>query len=57
MNLALAVAVGLKKIPGYDVMKNGKVIYLNNELPFSDFLGRVNYMKRQFFSKAGFTAW
>jgi archaellum biogenesis ATPase FlaH len=51
MNLALSVAVGLHKFLDYDIMKNGKVIYLNNELPFSDFLGRFNYMKRQFFPK------
>jgi archaellum biogenesis ATPase FlaH len=51
MNLALSVAVGLHKFLDYNIMKNGKVIYLNNELPFSDFLGRFNYMKRQFFPR------
>ena len=49
MNLALAVAVGLHKFLDYDIKKNGKVIYLNNELPFSDFLGRFNHMKQKFY--------
>ena len=44
MNLALAVATGMDYFLGYRVAKHGKVIYLNNELHFEDFLLRFKKM-------------
>ena len=45
MNLDLAIASGLPKCVDYDIKKHGKVLYLNNELPFEEFLGRFKTMR------------
>ncbi len=44
MNLALAVAIGAEKWLDYEIVKPGKVLYLNNELAFNDFAGRLKKM-------------
>lgn len=46
MNLALSIAVGASKWLAYDVAKQGKVLYLNNELAFSDFARRLKSMSQ-----------
>jgi hypothetical protein len=47
MNLAFAVATGRDHFLNYRVVKHGKVIYLNNELHFEDFLMRFKKMITQ----------
>jgi hypothetical protein len=44
MNLALSIAVGAKNCLSYEITKHGKVLYLNNELAFSDFARRLKAM-------------
>ncbi len=44
MNLAISIAIGAGKWLGYEIKKNGKVLYLNNELAFSDFAWRLKLM-------------
>lgn len=44
MNLALSVAVGASHWLSYEVMKSGKVLYLNNEMAFIDFARRFKSM-------------
>jgi hypothetical protein len=44
MNLALSIAVGAGKWLAFDVVKQGKVLYLNNELAFTDFARRLKMM-------------
>lgn len=44
MNLALAIATGQDSFLGYKIMKHGKVLYLNNELPFGECLSRFKKM-------------
>jgi RecA-family ATPase len=44
MNLALSIAVGATKWLAYQITKQGKVLYLNNELAFSDFARRLKTM-------------
>jgi hypothetical protein len=44
MNLGISLAVGAAKWLAYDIAKSGKVLYLNNELAFSDFARRVKSM-------------
>lgn len=46
MNLGIAVATGARKFLDFDIAKSGKVLYLNNELPFSEFLGRFQHMQK-----------
>lgn len=45
MNLGIAVATGLQNFLSYEIKKHGKVLYLNNELPFGEFLGRFKTMR------------
>ena len=49
MNLALSIATGLPKFLSYKIKRHGKVLYLNNELPFPVFLQRFKKMRRKFF--------
>jgi hypothetical protein len=44
MNLAISVSVGASKWLSYNIKKHGKVLYLNNELAFSDFVRREKAM-------------
>jgi predicted ATP-dependent serine protease len=44
MNLGLAIATGKDTILNYKIHKKGKVLYLNNELPFPEFVSRFNKM-------------
>jgi RecA-family ATPase len=44
MNLAVSVATGATRWLEFEVMKPGKVLYLNNELAFSDFSRRLKAM-------------
>lgn len=44
MNLALSVAIGAEKWLNYRIGKPGKVLYLNNEIAFSDFARRLKTM-------------
>ena len=44
MNLAISIAVGADTWLGYGIAKHGKVLYLNNELPFPTFGWRVKTM-------------
>jgi hypothetical protein len=46
MNLALGVATGQREFLKYKIKKSGPVLYLNNELPFNDFLERFKKMIR-----------
>jgi hypothetical protein len=45
MNLALSVAIGATQWLGYEIVKHGKVIYLNNELSLNDHLNRIKIMQ------------
>lgn len=45
MNLALSIATGRKDFLGFPIKKHGKVLYLNNELPFPVFLKRFKTMR------------
>jgi hypothetical protein len=45
MNLALSIATGKKDFLGFPIKKYGKVLYLNNELPFPVFLNRFKTMR------------
>lgn len=44
MNLALSIAIGADKWLEFEIVKHGKVIYLNNELAFIDFARRLKTM-------------
>lgn len=44
MNLALSVAINADSWLQYEIVKHGKVIYLNNELSFVDFARRLKTM-------------
>ncbi len=44
MNLAISVATGAKQFLGYELLNHGKVLYLNNELPFKEFVNRFKKM-------------
>lgn len=44
MNLALTIATAQDSFLGYKIKKNGKVIYLNNELPFGECVSRFKKM-------------
>ncbi len=44
MNLGLAIATGKDTILNYKIHKKGKVLYLNNELPFPEFVSRFKKM-------------
>lgn len=44
MNLAISVASGKPNFLGYNITKHGKVLFLNNELGFPDFLIRFQKM-------------
>jgi len=44
MNLALSVAIGTKEWLGFEIMKQGKVLFLNNELTSADFYRRFKKM-------------
>jgi hypothetical protein len=44
MNLAISIAVGASTWLSYNIKKQGKVIYLNNELAFSDYARRLKAM-------------
>ena len=46
MNLGIAVATGARQFLDFQIAKHGKVLYLNNELPFSEFLGRFQHMQK-----------
>jgi hypothetical protein len=48
MNMSLAIATGAKQFLGYEIKKHGKVLYLNNELPFAVFLQRFKRMRTGF---------
>ena len=48
MNLAMSVALGLSKFLNYEVRKEGKVLYLNNELSLQDFSLRLRRMSVTF---------
>ncbi len=44
MNLALSVAIGAKEWLGFEIMKHGKVLFLNNEVTAVDFYRRFKKM-------------
>lgn len=48
MNLAIAIATGRDKFLHYNIKKRGKVLYLNNELPFEEFVFRFRTMINNF---------
>ena len=48
MNLAIAIATGKEKFLHYNIKKRGKVLYLNNELPFLEFVFRFRTMINNF---------
>ena len=47
MNFALSVATGQLEFLKYKIKKSGKVLYLNNELPFTDFIERFKKMSKE----------
>ncbi|MGD0037935.1 MAG: AAA family ATPase [Bacteroidota bacterium] len=51
MNLGLAIATGAQQFLGYKIKKHGKVLYLNNELPFAVFLQRFKKMRTRFYAQ------
>jgi hypothetical protein len=44
LNLALSVAIGAQTWLGHEVLRHGKVLYLNNELAFQDYAWRIKKM-------------
>ncbi|TAK56991.1 MAG: AAA family ATPase, partial [Bacteroidetes bacterium] len=44
MNLAISVATGASRFLEFDICTHGKTLYLNNELPFREFLARFKTM-------------
>ena len=46
MNLGISVATGAPKFLDFDIVKHGTVLYLNNELPFSEFVNRFHRMRK-----------
>ncbi len=44
MNMALSIAIGAKYWLSYEIIKPGKVLFLNNELAFNDFARRLKQM-------------
>ena len=47
MNFALSVATGQLEFLKYKIKKSGKVLYLNNGLPFTDFIERFKKMSKE----------
>ena len=46
MNLGISVATGAPTFLDFDIVKHGTVLYLNNELPFSEFVNRFHRMRK-----------
>jgi hypothetical protein len=44
MNIAISIAIGVRTWLAFDITKQGKVLYLNNELAFTDFARRHKKM-------------
>ncbi|MGD0036753.1 MAG: AAA family ATPase [Bacteroidota bacterium] len=53
MNLGISVAIGAPNILNYQIQKSGKVLFLNNELYFNDYVDRFQKMAKSLPVPAG----